>query len=428
MSSQSSKNISKFPYEVFPTEIQILVESALETLSFPIEYLGSSILSAVSVAIGNTYKAKLKDSHISIGSLYMVLIGRAGDMKSHPLSFAFAPTEKREELSYDNYKNEKIDYDNLTEDQKKTVPKPRWKKQILKDFTPESLVKIHSNNTRGVVILSDELLSWIKNFGRYNSSSEQESYLSFWNGNSISIDRKSDEPIRLKSTYVNIIGSIQTKLLYELSKNDRGENGFLYRFLFALNENPKPVLWNNKILDKRLIIEYEKLINRLYSLDFDNLSSNIIEFTPEAQKLIMNYQNKCRVLHFEDEIENAIQSKYETYTIRFSLIIQLMHWALNEKTSRAIELFAVEKAIKLTEYYFNNALIVHNKIYNTNPLENLTTIQKELYNNLESKFNTQQAINEAKNLGIAESTLYRFLKNKTLFSKPKYGTYEKIHT
>ncbi|WP_157961139.1 DUF3987 domain-containing protein [Lutibacter citreus] len=420
-----ANNSNPFPYEVFPTEIMIFLEQAEKTLNFPIDFLGSSILSACSVAIGNTYKVKIKEGFYTKANLYMVIVGNAGEVKSHPLSLAYAPIEKKEKESYLNYKKEIEEYDSLNDDEKKISLKPFWKKQIVKDFTPESLIKIHSNNSRGVSILSDELFGWIKNFGRYNSSSEQETYLSFWNGGSISVDRKSDEPIRLDNTYVNIIGTVQTKLLSELTKNNRGDNGFIDRFLFAFNQNPKPVLWNNENINKESIEYYNFLIQRLFSLEFNNFNSNIICFSPEANELLIKWQNQSRRDCFNDPIKTGILAKYEVYVARFSLIIQLMHWALNNKSNNKIELFAVENAIKLIEYYTVNAIIINNKINNINPLEELTINKKELYNSLDSNFTTVQALKQAAFYKINERALFRFLKNRTLFKKEKQGLYSK---
>lgn len=426
MSEPYSNSITKFPYEIFPTEIQMLVEKAEETLNFPIEYLGASILSASSVAIGSTYQLKLKEGFVSKVNLYLALVGNAGDVKSHPLSFAYAPIEKREKESYNKYKVAIDEYKKLNDDEKKGTQKPIYIKQILKDFTPESLLKIHSNNIRGVAILSDELFGWIKNFGRYSSSGEQEAYLSFWNGASVSVDRKNDDPIRIDETFVNIVGTIQTKILAELSKENRGNNGFIERMLFALNENPKPVLWNIYEFNKDLIHEYEKLIHRLYSLNTNDLHPNIIDFEPDALNLLIEWQNAKRKQYLNDEISTSIQAKYEVYTIRFSLIIQLMHWALNNKTNQEVELFAVESAIKLSEYFFKNAIKVHHKINNTNPFDKLTSVDKQLYNNLETSFTTKQILEQGESLKIDTRKIYRFLNNPQLFEKFKHGCYTKI--
>jgi len=426
MLNQSSNYKTNFPYEIFPIEIQILLEVAEETLNYPIEYLGSSILSACSVAIGNTYHIKLKEGFIAKGNLYIALVGKAGDVKSHPLKFAFEPIEKTELASYNNYQNEMKEYDSLSDEAKRSNPKPIYKKYILKDFTPESLIKLHSNNKRGQAIVSDELFGWIKNFGRYNSSGEQETYLSLWNGHSISVDRKSEEPIRIDNTYVNIIGTMQTKILPELNKENRGSNGFIERLLFAENENPKPVLWSTNEIEKDIIAKYHLLIERLFTLEFNEENQKILEFTVEAKKKLIKWQNKKREDLIDDEIGTSIQAKYEVYAIRFSLIIQLIYWALNGKDKDKIELFAVENSIKLAEYYFDVALKINHKINKTSPLSKLTKLQKELYENLNKLFTTEQARIEAEKLEIPERTLYRILKNTLLFSKEKHGNYKKI--
>ena len=426
MLNQYSNYKTNFPYEIFPVEIQILLEVAEETLNYPIEYLGSSILSACSVAIGNTYHIKLKEGFIAKGNLYIALVGKAGDVKSHPLKFAYEPIEKTELASYTNYQNEMKEYDSLSDEAKRSNPKPIYKKYILKDFTPESLIKLHSNNKRGQAIVSDELFGWIKNFGRYNSSGEQETYLSLWNGHSISVDRKSEEPIRIDNTYVNIIGTMQTKILPELNKENRGSNGFIERLLFAENENPKPVLWSTNEIEKDIIAKYHLLIERLFTLEFNEENQKILEFTVEAKKKLIKWQNKKREDLIDDEIGTSIQAKYEVYAIRFSLIIQLIYWALNGKDKDKIELFAVENSIKLAEYYFDVALKINHKINKTNPLSKLTKLQKELYENLNTVFTTEQARIEAEKLEIPERTLYRILKNTLLFSKEKHGNYKKI--
>lgn len=427
MSNQFLQNNNQFPYEIFPIEIQMIIEEAENTLNFPTNYLGSAILSASSVAIGNSYKVKVKEGFLTKSNLYVIIVGNAGEVKSHPLSFAFAPIEKKEKESYLNYKTEIENFKSLSEEEKKRTDKPFWKKQILKDFTPESLIKIHSNNFRGVVILVDELYGWIKNFGRYNNSSEQESYLSFWNGSPVSVDRKTDEPIRLDEPFVNIIGTVQTKLLSNLSKDNRGENGFIERFLFALNENPKPVLWTDQEFNKNLLIEYEKLIFRLYSLEADTFKTNIIEFSKDAKLLLFKYQNQCRIKYLNDTLATAIFSKYEVYTARFSLIIQLMHWALAGKSNNIIELFAVENAIKLTEFYFNTAIKINDKISNYNPLDELNVLQQQFYSKLRDEFATSEAIEIAEFLEIPERTIYRLLKNKKIFTNIKHGIYKKTN-
>src|SRR5690606_26474477 len=47
-----------FPVEVFPKPIQEIITATNESLNFPIDFIGASILYAVSVSIGNTHRVE----------------------------------------------------------------------------------------------------------------------------------------------------------------------------------------------------------------------------------------------------------------------------------------------------------------------------------------------------------------------------------
>ena len=80
-----------FPVEVFPKAIQEIITGTNESLSFPIDFIGASLLYAVSVSIGNSYSVEIKKGWQENAVLYMCIVGRAGTNKSHPVSFALQP-------------------------------------------------------------------------------------------------------------------------------------------------------------------------------------------------------------------------------------------------------------------------------------------------------------------------------------------------
>jgi len=51
-----------FPVEVFPEPIQEIIAATNESLNFPIDFIGASILYAVSVSIGNTHRVEMYPS------------------------------------------------------------------------------------------------------------------------------------------------------------------------------------------------------------------------------------------------------------------------------------------------------------------------------------------------------------------------------
>jgi len=75
---------SRFPVEVFPKAIQEIIIATKETLGFPVDFIGASILYAASVAIGNTCKVEIKGGFQEGAVLYLAIVARPGTNKTHP--------------------------------------------------------------------------------------------------------------------------------------------------------------------------------------------------------------------------------------------------------------------------------------------------------------------------------------------------------
>ena len=80
-----------FPISLYPSKIQRIIREVNDCYGFPVDYVAAAMLVAVSVAIGNTHLARMKEGWDESAILYMALIGRPGANKSHPLSFAMRP-------------------------------------------------------------------------------------------------------------------------------------------------------------------------------------------------------------------------------------------------------------------------------------------------------------------------------------------------
>jgi hypothetical protein len=145
-----------FPVMAFPEGIQHIINATNECLKFPIDYIGASILSAASIAIGNTFMAEVKKGWRESAVLYMALVGPPNTNKSHPLSFAFRPMFDRDSSSYYNYEKEMQVFNNATD--KESNIKPVWCKSIVNDFTQEALALVHRINKRGIGVYSDECM------------------------------------------------------------------------------------------------------------------------------------------------------------------------------------------------------------------------------------------------------------------------------
>src|SRR5699024_7414109 len=71
MNKERRKEKNLFPTDVFTSPFIELIKATNEALNFPPEYMGTSILSAISTTIGKSAKLKVKDGWYEYPSTYM---------------------------------------------------------------------------------------------------------------------------------------------------------------------------------------------------------------------------------------------------------------------------------------------------------------------------------------------------------------------
>ncbi len=433
-------NNNPFPIEALPLSIQQIITTTNQTLNFPIDYIGASLLYATSVAIGNTHIAQIKNGFQQSAVLYLALVGRAGTNKSAPLEFALKPIFNKDKKAFDTYTNQNEAYTHTlkqyTNNKDKTINrepiKPYLEKVLLSDYTPEALTNVHKNNKRGIGIYVDELAGWIKNFNRYNNGSEIEFWLSNWSGKPINIDRKKDEPVYIPHSFISVAGTIQNSLLKELAKDNRNQNGFIDRILFVMPDNLQKQHWNEKELPIQINDLWQQkvsdLLNLPCSFDGTTIKPKVLEFSIDAKKLLFSWQQQNTDLcnNAESEAIGSMYSKMDMYIVRFALILEILKGACNDITPDLIGTESVDGAIKLTEYFKNTALKVHGIINNFKPIDTEPEIKQTVYDALPPEFATSEGVKIAKDLGMPERTFKNFIKDKKLFLNTKHGEHKKL--
>lgn len=431
--------LNPFPVEVFPERVQEIITATNESLKFPIDFIGTSILYAISISIGNTHRVEIMKGWQENAVLYLAIVGRPGTNKTHPLKWALKPIEYRDNLKFLKYQKEKLEYDTIVsltkkerEQQGYSEPvKPIWEQYLISDFTPEALVSVHSFNKRGLGVNVDELASWFKNFNRYNKGSEQEFWLSVWSGNTIKINRKTSDQFNIPLPFISVAGTIQPGVLNELADN-RTENGFLDRLLFVMPDNLKKEYWSETELSPAIGDNWQTIVSNLLDIsiihdDNDNPQPEILRFTLQAKQLLFEWQRELtdQTNKPGNEAISGINAKIEMYAVRLALILQMVRYACNEGNKQAIGIEAVQGALQLVEYFKRTAIKVHSIVSNTNPLDKLPTDKQTLYIALPDTFATSEGVQVAESMGMAERTFKRFLSNRELFNNYTRGEYEK---
>ncbi|WP_165850773.1 DUF3987 domain-containing protein [Chryseobacterium sp. 5_R23647] len=416
----SGKNI--FPINIFPPIIQKLISELESTLNFSPDYTSASILYAVSVSIGNRIQLKVKNSWLEKSNLYMVLVGRTGDVKSHSVSFCLHPLMKLDKQNFDQYLLKKKEFEQLAIEEKSKSIVPVLRQLLLNDFTPEAFVKAHYFNPRGIGLYTDEIAGFFNSFNQYRKGSEEESYLSAWSGKPIIKNRISGDEMRVDNTKVDIIGTMQEGILSSVFQSNKMKNGFIDRLLFVLPHKYVDNKWNDKDLDEKYIEWYSEFISKIFNLAENSETS--LEFQPDAKKYLYQWQNSQKH-DFDFEYQRGVSVKLQQYVLRFSILIEVIHSVCNDEKLKDISLKTLKSAINLRDYFFENAVRVFEIIDNTY-YDSLTEIQKNVFDKLPQQFKTGEGIEIiSKEDSMKIRSFKNFLKDEKLFKKIAHGIYEK---
>lgn len=417
----TGKNI--FPIEIFPKEIQKLILELKQTMNFPIDYSGCSIMYAVSVSIGNKIQLIVKNGWIEKSILFFVLVGRTGDIKSHSISFFINDLIKIDQHNYHEYQQKKKEYENLDSEEKTEKAPPFLKQMILHDFTSEALVKSHYFNLRGIGLYADEIAAFFNGFNRYNKGSgDEELFLSLWAGKPVVKNRVTGDELRIDDTKIDIIGSIQETILESIFRNSKMKNGFIDRILFGFPHEYVDNKWNDRELNQSVIDWYSQFITSIFNQADRN--KILMEFEEEAKNHLYSWQNSQKMI-FDFEYQRGIAVKLQQYVLRFSIVLEVMRCFCENKPISKISIETVKSAIELRDYFFETAIRVFEAI-DSNYYEGLTVAQKKAFEILPDNFTTSEAKEIILNQKLMKSrSVNTFLNDRNLFKKVSHGKYEK---
>lgn len=434
------KNKNGFPLYILPKPIQDLTLESYQKANYPLEFSCCSSLFALSIAIGNKYHIQLKEGFTQNASLYMVMIARAGSVKSHPLKQFVKPILNLDNKAFREYQKELDQYEielSMSSAEKKeqgieVASRPIFKQQLLNDYTIEALLKAHKFNRKGLGLAIDEFMNWINKFERYNNSTQEQDFLTFWNGEDYLVNRVNEEPLRIDKTFISVVGTTQSKLIKKAFQH-KVSSGLVDRILICEPKSLKKEAWNRLLIDKNIYDNYEKYIQSIAKLEVNIAANNEVEpallkFTNKAFDAAIEWNETITQIANNEHLDNIkqIYPKLDLYFLRFCLILQVSKYYANETKVLEIELETVKDAIDLVDYFKTNAISFRKSINKSDPIENLTEIKKLIFESLPEEFETKDAVAEAKNFGLSERAVKQFIKNRDFFKKVEHGRYTKL--
>jgi len=314
--------------------------------------------------------------------LFLAIVGETGAAKSHAISLAIKPLLDKNQKLFSIYQEQMKDYQQFSKGKKgensESLLEPYLQQVLADDATLEAMYRIHHHNPRGIGVYFDELRGWFNNMGKYNKGSDQEVWLKTWSRKPILVNRVSSCPISIMSPHISVIGGIQTDLLSSLFKDDRDKNGFIERILFVTAPNSKKENFSEADMPKSVLAHYSQLMKNVLDIPIrksnnGSLSPALLELSPIARSLYVDYFNRNASLVNDTKVCPRIKgfyAKFDTYTIRFALILQILYWTCGEDSKDIISERAMQGAITLSNFFLSNAQSVIETTKNPTKLTN----------------------------------------------------------
>lgn len=394
------KDRLKFPYDIFPDVVQNYISSH----NFQHEYLAGFALAAFSTAIGNSVSLLANEGYMVKPILYMAVVAPPGASKTPSLKSMFKFINSVDSDSYKCFVRERDDFKKQLSEFKnqkkggilKEPEPPIMRQMVINDSTIEMAVKILKYNPMGCCVVADELAGFLKRMVRYEGD-EKEKWLEMWSGGNIKIQRMAREEDIVEDVFCSIVGGIQPGVLDALSTKENAHNGFYHRFLFVY---PKPMdkpSWQVYQTPDHVKTEMANLFHTIFHQRNERV---VYRMSEGANDLYAEWYNNKNTKYNRSSTDDpkGIIAKYQDYCLRFALILQVMHDGGTR--FNMVESNNMERAIRLTEYFFGNMHKAMKVLAPETPVDKLSGNHLEFYNALPPSFTSKTAIEVAKNYNI----------------------------
>lgn len=314
LSNPSGEGDGLLPVDGLTECLQRLIKNVAEALQSPQDYVTASMFTVASAAVGN--KFKLCTDNTDVPMLWTILVGDSGVGKSQPITTMAQPLMEEQKDRLQGYRSAVRTWRQAKDE---NAPKPIFPQIFVSDITPESLYKCMADNPNGLIQYSDEIMSFIGDFGRYNKSGEESKYLSIWSGKPITINRKSEEPFMVERPFLSVIGGIQPNLLGELFTKRRSVSGFAQRLLFVYPSTIKRKVYSSDSVKPDISV-WAYVCRRLLQAP-----ETTYTLTPQAYEKYNEYRNSLsEKMDAEPDAIKALFAKLRIYVARWVIVAHVL--------------------------------------------------------------------------------------------------------
>ncbi len=352
---EEEHDVSVFPWRPFPMEVlpQILRDMAHEVsranLCNPAAFLIAAF-PALGAAIGNSRRIKIKEGWIFPAIIWGILIGKKGTAKTWAMAPAIKPLKERQDQYHREfsrevrkYERERKEFECLKPADRRNHPFrlrsiPRIKRICQSEPTIQKIVKDSADNPRGFIIFSEEITSLLGGLSQYSkdgkSGGSQAILNTLFNGEGIESERIGDTTRYAPQAFVNIVGSVQPKILSRYLTEEAFDSGFASRFLMVAP--PRRISrWSQAIISPNVEQRYRNLFDELFQLEMvPEGAQKIQEWNPDGYD---NNEDEAEEDRFVPMIVQISPEALEYYMTFFDEVAMTMEKMTNENLCGAYE-------------------------------------------------------------------------------------------
>jgi hypothetical protein len=361
-----------FPVDLLPEPVAQYVTAHADAIGIDVAFVAVPMLPVLAGLIGQARRIQIKRNWIEPSVLWAVTVAESSGGKTPGYIAATAPVlhiEKRLQMQrnhkYQQYLEQLAQW-KLDRAKDKGKPKPEQEafpdQVIVDDVTMETLVTIHRDNWKGLLLACDELNGWLSSFNLYRSGKGRdiENWLSLHNGGRCIYNRKTDSSrIFLPSTSVSICGGIQpavaAKTLYTPAFI---ANGLAARIL-SVRPPSKVVRWTDTEVDLSVIQTMNSLAGSLWNIRGTEAAGTQqpidLPFTADARQAYRDYYEQAAdVAEQMEPDQRNLSLKLRPAAARLALVFSVVQQVYTGTDATGpVDRACTQAGIKLAQWFLS---------------------------------------------------------------------------
>ena len=394
---------------VFPADIAALLREDSAAFGVPIEIPVACLLALLSCLVGRSRLISVKYGWTEAGNLWLVIVANSGTGKSPPMKAFFAPAFKMEAAAKRAYDQQLAAYAvqeqvhkrilaNYAQGLAKGKPaaqppvepkKPSRKQTIIDDVTMEVVGSILNKNPKGLLVLVDELSSFLREMNRYkqDEGSMKSRFMSAHSRAPWQTNRVTD-PERntlILDPCVAVFAGTQPGVMKKLFQGGIGgideESGFLPRFLFVRAVATAPAIFSHQTLSYQSQKILEGIAAHLWAWDIEldsagNEIPKVVPVSADARALYIAWYDAIAREAYISPHNAAVLKKAQAHALRLCLLLHCLDAALARTDGmNPIPKDTMQRALRLMDWLLEHQrqcwtlLTPGGKMKQANPLE-----------------------------------------------------------